>query len=193
MPMSNFSDKAIHSTTLASARAGDVIAHETLYRALAPAVYTTALRIVSDAAKAEDVLQDTFLEVMRSIGKFRGDASVATWVRHIAVSKSLMLIRTAWEQRSQPIADMHEPSACDPSVDKRRDLETALAQLDATSRAVVWLHDVEGFTHSEIAKYMNQSTSFSKSRLVRAHKNLRELLRDDYAPSGRRVMEPVVS
>lgn len=190
--MSNFPDNPIDLETLARARSGDAVAHEALYRALAPAVFTTALRIVGEAAKAEDVLQDTFIEVMRSISQFRGDASITTWVRHIAVSKSLMLIRTAWEQRAQSIADMDEPRARPISADQGRDLEEALGQLDAISRAVVWLHDVEGFTHREIANYMNQSTSFSKSRLLRARKQLRELLQSDYAPSVAGVLEPVV-
>ncbi len=57
-----------------------------------------------------------------------------------------------------------------------RDLESALAGLPAVSRAVVWLHDVEGWTHQEIADAMGRSTSFSKSQLARAHSRLRTML-----------------
>jgi RNA polymerase sigma-70 factor (ECF subfamily) len=60
----------------------------------------------------------------------------------------------------------------------QRDLEMALAKLPARARAVVWLHDVEGFTHDEIATQFAMTASFSKSQLMRAHLRLRELLQE---------------
>lgn len=189
--MSNFRDITIASTTLAAAQQGDALAHEAIFREMAPAVFTTAMRIVGDVSKAEDVLQETFIEVLRSVAQFRGDSSLATWVRHIVVSKSLMLIRTAWEQRAQSMAGLDEPRSTCASPGTAPDLERALAQLDDKSRAVVWLHDVEGFTHGEIADYLGQSVSFSKSRLQRAHKILREYLRNGYAPIAAEPLETV--
>ncbi len=59
------------------------------------------------------------------------------------------------------------------------DLEAALNQLSETSRAVVWLHDVEGFTHEEIAEQMSKTVSFSKSQLSRAHARLRKMLGEE--------------
>jgi len=56
------------------------------------------------------------------------------------------------------------------------DLERAFEQLTDTSRAVVWLHDVEGYTHEEIGELMGKSVSFSKSQLARAHVRLRGML-----------------
>jgi RNA polymerase sigma-70 factor (ECF subfamily) len=56
------------------------------------------------------------------------------------------------------------------------DLEAALERLSDTSRAVVWLHDVEGYTHDEIAQMMGKTVSFSKSQLARAHTRLRRWL-----------------
>jgi RNA polymerase sigma-70 factor (ECF subfamily) len=58
-------------------------------------------------------------------------------------------------------------------------LETALQQLSDTARAVVWLHDVEGYTHEEIAEMMNKTVSFSKSQLSRAHARLRKMLGEE--------------
>ena len=66
----------------------------------------------------------------------------------------------------------------------RSDLETALATISPLTRAVLWLHDVEGYTHEEIAELLNKSVSFSKSQLSRGHARLRALLsRDDEDPS----------
>jgi RNA polymerase sigma-70 factor (ECF subfamily) len=59
------------------------------------------------------------------------------------------------------------------------DLERALARLGDTARAVVWLHDVEGYTHAEIGRLLGGTASFSKSQLARAHAHLRELLESD--------------
>jgi RNA polymerase sigma-70 factor (ECF subfamily) len=66
------------------------------------------------------------------------------------------------------------------------DLEAALERLSETSRAVVWLHDVEGYTHDEIAQMMDRTVSFSKSQLARAHARLRRWLGEDVAdgPEG---------
>jgi RNA polymerase sigma-70 factor (ECF subfamily) len=65
------------------------------------------------------------------------------------------------------------------SVGLRLDLEAALASLPAESRVVVWLHDVEGYTHREIAMVMQKTESYSKSQLSRAHRRLRGLLEGD--------------
>ena len=67
----------------------------------------------------------------------------------------------------------------DPDNGARLDLEAALVRLPATARAVVWLHDVEGYKHEEIAALFGKSASFSKSQLMRAHARLRELLDDE--------------
>ena len=61
------------------------------------------------------------------------------------------------------------------------DLDAALANLPEVSRAVVWLHDVEGFTHKEIAGLMGKTESFSKSQLSRAYARLRPMLQTDKA------------
>ena len=62
------------------------------------------------------------------------------------------------------------------------DLEQALARLHPRSRAVVWLYDVEGYTHAEIAQLMGQTVSFSKSQLSRAHERLQQLLQQENGP-----------
>jgi RNA polymerase sigma-70 factor (ECF subfamily) len=69
-------------------------------------------------------------------------------------------------------------STRDPDAGLRLDLETAMSRLSDTARAVVWLHDVEGYTHEDIAEMMGKSVSFSKSQLARAHKRLRTWLQE---------------
>jgi RNA polymerase sigma-70 factor (ECF subfamily) len=135
------------------------------------------------------LLQETFVEVIRSIRQFRGDSPLGGWIRRIAVSKALMFLRSAWHSRGQSLDDNWDdvtPSRNDGSgvsedPDRAIDLDAALAALPAVSRAVVWLHDVEGFTHREIADLMGKTESFSKSQLSRAYQRLRPMLEAETA------------
>jgi RNA polymerase sigma factor (sigma-70 family) len=167
---------AVPDVLIARAKTGDVAALEALYRAFETPVYNLARRILRSPEEAEDVLQDTFLEVVRSIGSFRGDGHLWGWIRRIASSKALMRIRRH-QVRAEEEFDEQETGASHPvSVPARVDLERALERLSETSRAVVWLHDVEGYTHEEIAELMGKTVSFSKSQLARAHARLRGML-----------------
>jgi RNA polymerase sigma factor (sigma-70 family) len=187
--MSKFADISIDAAIVRRAVRGDTKAHEILYRAYSAPVYSIALRFTRIPAQAEDLTQETFIEVMRSIGGFRGEAPVGMWIRRIAISKALMFLRSAWHRRGQSLdddwdettpgnIDGHQNSA---QPDQALDLDAALGNLPPVSRAVVWLHDVEGFTHKEIAGLMGKSESFSKSQLSRAYQRLRPMLDTELA------------
>lgn len=171
---------AFDEALVARARSGDLEALEALYRAFEVPVYNLARRMCRTAEDAEDVLQETFLEVVRSIKRYRGDGSLWGWVRTVAASKALMRLRRqkyrdADEYDEQSGVGIAASGRTDP-VHERMDLEVALARLSDTARAVVWLHDVEGYTHEEIAELMGKTVSFSKSQLARAHARLRSWL-----------------
>ncbi len=182
--MSKFASIQIDPAIVSRAAKGDARAHEILYRAFATPVYSLCLRFTRVPAHAEDLVQETFIEVMRSIGGFRGEAAIGSWIRRIAVSKALMFLRSAWTSRGQSLADDWEDltpgDASNLGVsrhpDDAMDLDSALANLPDVSRAVIWLHDVEGFTHKEIAQMMGKTESFSKSQLSRAYQRLRPML-----------------
>lgn len=157
---------------IARARSGDPEALEQIFRAFQTPVYNLARRICRTVEDAEDVLQETFLEVSKSIGKFRGDGSLWGWVRSIASSKALMRLRRNKYRDTDELHDEVVPMRREDGH-LRMDLEAALERLPEMSRAVVWLHDVEGYTHGEIGKMMGKSVSFSKSQLARAHARLR--------------------
>lgn len=182
--MSRFSDIDIDPGIVRRAAAGDGKAHEIIYRAFAAPVYSVCLRFTRVPAHAEDLTQDTFMEILRSIGSFRGDAPLGSWIRRVAVTKALMFLRSAWHRRGQGFGDGWEDytpgdvAAHGVSAEPEHalDLDAALANLPDVSRAVVWLHDVEGFTHREIAEMMGKTESFSKSQLSRAYQRLRPML-----------------
>jgi len=193
--MSKFADIEVDPGIVRRAARGDARAHEIIYRAFATPVYSICLRFTKVPAHAEDLVQETFIEIMRSIGQFRGDAALGSWIRRIAVTKALMFLRSAWTKRGQALADdWDDTTPGEPAnygisshPDDALDLDAALASLPDVSRAVVWLHDVEGFTHKEIAGLMGKTESFSKSQLSRAYQRLRPMLEineDGTAPQG---------
>jgi len=182
--MSKFADIEVDPGIVRRAASGDAKAHEIIYRAFATPVYSICLRFTKAPAHAEDLVQETFIEIMRSIASFRGEAALGSWIRRIAVTKSLMFLRSAWTKRGQALADGWDDMTAGDAVshgisshpDDAMDLDAALANLPDASRAVIWLHDVEGFTHKEIADLMGKTESFSKSQLSRAYQRLRPML-----------------
>ncbi|MDH5304124.1 MAG: RNA polymerase sigma factor [Gammaproteobacteria bacterium] len=182
--MSKFADIQIDPAIVQRAARGDIRAHEIIYRAFATPVYSLCLRFTRVPAHAEDLVQETFIEVMRSIARFRGEAALGSWIRRVAVSKALMFLRSAWTAKGQALGEDWDETTAGDAVSHgissqpsdALDLDAALANLPAVSRTIVWLHDVEGFTHKEIAKMMGRTESFSKSQLSRAYQRLRPML-----------------
>jgi RNA polymerase sigma factor (sigma-70 family) len=164
---------------LARARRGEREACGVLYRQFSPMVYGIARRLLVSVAAAEDALQETFIDVFGRIRTWRGEAGFGFWVRRIAVNRCLMMLRSAWEsKRSGDEPDQSQLAAPVTALtaDHAIDLERALASLPDRARVVVWLHDVEGFTHREIGDLLGHTAGFSKSQLARAHERLRAVL-----------------
>ena len=181
--MGSWFSVTLDDVTLARARRGDLTALEAVCRAFEAPVYTLARRLVRNPHDAEEVLQETFLEVVRSIARFRGDGSLAGWIRQVTASKALGRLRYRRVRAGETSLDTDQDGEAppEPSVEPvhpgdRLDVATALGQLSDSARAVVWLHDVEGYTHDEIATLMGRTASFSKSQLARAHARLRDAL-----------------
>ena len=182
--MSSFSDSALPPDAIDRARAGDDAACEAIYRAFERPVRTLARRLVPRRSVAEDLAQDVFVEVLTSLYQFDGRGSFAGWIRSITVRKCLMHLRSPWHRGlswfdagggSEGLSDLQAAESVDADAGQL-DLERALARLSYTARIVVWLHDVEGYTHAEIGELLGGTPSLSKSQLARAHARLRELL-----------------
>lgn len=180
--MSPFSDSELPSGTIRLAQAGDRSAREAIYRCFERPVRTLAQRLVARRAVAEDLAQDVFVDILLRLGSYDGRGSFAGWVRAITVNRCLMYLRSPWHRglRWLESADEYASERTDPGSSPtdgdRLDLERALARLGDTARIVVWLHDVEGYTHSEIGALLGGTASLSKSQLARAHERLRASL-----------------
>lgn len=165
-----------------SAQAGDRGAMQWLYQQYAQRVFNLALRLLCHRADAQDAMQDAFVKCFASLHQYRGDAPFWYWLRRVVTSTVWMRMRSA-KRRGYEV-EVDEAGADDGLISPvqathgtaQAELEAALRQLPDVARTVVWLYHVEGYTHPEIAEIMSKSVSFSKSRLARAHKQLRELL-----------------
>ncbi len=166
---------------LARARAGDPGAQAQLYALLAPGVFALIRRIVGVRAVAEDVFQDSMIMVFEQLDRYRQEAPVGAWAAKIALSRSLMFLRSPWHRARLSFGSHADAEALPapanlslPGPDAEAfDMERALASLTPTARAVVWLFEVEGWSHEEIAREFGRTVSFSKSQLARAHVRLR--------------------
>jgi RNA polymerase sigma-70 factor, ECF subfamily len=157
---------------------GDEAAFRVLYRRHTPAVYQFALRLVGgDEADAEDVVQDAWLRAMRALAGFRWKATFRTWLTGITLNRAREIRRKRGRspEDGQPdaLALAAVPAA---RHGDRLDLERAIAALPAGYRTVLVLHDVEGFTHEEIAERLGITSGGSKSQLFKARAKLRTLL-----------------
>ena len=188
--MSRLTEIAVADDIVQKARCGEQAAQAHIYEVLAPAVHGLIRRIVGNRALAEDLFQDTLMTVFERLESFRGEAPLGAWVRQIAVTRCLMYLRSPWH-RARLALDRGDDYSSDRSGEgharqevlritlpeawsDQMDLERALATLSPTARAVVWLYDVEGYSHEEIARQFGRTVSFSKSQLARAHARLRE-------------------
>ena len=96
--MSGFADCNVDPAILSRARRGDMKAHEVLYRAYGTPVYTLASRMLQNRSLADEVLQETSIEVIRKLGTMRDPAAFSGWVKRIAVNKCLAHLRSAWHR-----------------------------------------------------------------------------------------------
>ena len=156
---------------------GNRKAQEIVYRAYANAVYTLARRILDDADLAEEVTQDTFVDVIRAVRRLERPESLGAWLRTTAVNHCLMRLRSPWHKRRQALPDNDLAAnganeTVDDAQDRTMDIEQALGALPSNARLVVWMHCVEGYTHDEIGRAFGRTASFSKSQLARALKAL---------------------
>jgi len=172
-----WSEYTVSDTTLARARRGDLGACEALYRQFQQPVYTVSLRILNCPHAAQDTSQDAFITAFRRIAQFRGDAPFWGWLRRIAINHAISALRRRPKAELVTFEDHHASSqGAQEGIGTAMDLDQALAALDPQDRAVVWLYDVEGYRHAEIAQLFDRTESFSKTRLSRARQQLRDLV-----------------
>ncbi|KLD71949.1 RNA polymerase sigma factor [Xanthomonas pisi] len=164
-----------------AAAAGERAAYETIYRRHSPRLYALVWRLCGgNAARADDVLQDTFIAAWKALPQFRFQSALGTWLHRLAVNTALMELRARSASGDRASDDADEFLAAVPDgagcQSIRMDLERALETLPPRARAVLVLHDIEGWKHQEIADQLQMAVGSSKAQLHRARGLLRARL-----------------
>ncbi len=180
-------------------RAGDELAFKSLVENYQDLVYNTALGVVQNSEDAEDVAQEVFIQVFRSIDQFKGDARLSTWIYRITTTKALDHIRSRKRKKRFAFITslfgandelIHEPVDFQhPGVTLDRKEQAALLfrmieQLPDNQKVAFTLHKTEELSYQEIADVMQLSVSAVESLLFRARQNLRKLLEKYYAQNN---------
>jgi RNA polymerase sigma factor (sigma-70 family) len=166
------------------ARKGDVDAFELLYRLHAGRVYALCLRLAADPVVARELVQDTFVKAWDALPRFRAEASLTTWLHRIAVNALLERRRGEKRRTSRvSLAGDEEEDELEiagvvfaPDVASAIDLERAIGALPPGVRRAFVLHDVEGYTHEEIATMTGLAAGTLRAQLHRAHQLLKRAL-----------------
>ncbi|HEY5775129.1 MAG TPA: sigma-70 family RNA polymerase sigma factor [Xanthomonadales bacterium] len=169
----------IDELTLAGAKRGDLRACEKIYRKFHKQAFTVATRICNNRELAQDVTQEAFISAFKRMHQYRGDAPFWAWLRRVIVNHAVSALRRQPRHDAVELEDYMSPANGEQDgIGQCMDLDQALQQLDDEDRMVVWLHDVEGYKHLEIAKLVGKTESYSKTRLNRARARLRMLISD---------------
>ncbi|HKP16217.1 MAG TPA: sigma-70 family RNA polymerase sigma factor [Gemmatimonadaceae bacterium] len=172
----------LESELIERVRAGDMAAARQLYDAHVGAMHRLAMRMTGDESLADDATQVAFIRAFRSLDRFRGEASLGTWLHQITISASLNLIRgrKRWNAHRVELdaADEVIGHGPEPDVVLRERLHAAIDALPESYRIVFVLHVLEGFNHQEIGERLGIPTGTSKARLSVARSKLRDALHE---------------
>ena len=151
-------------------------AFRALYRRHTPGLYQFVLRLVGgNEHDADDIVQDTWVRAVQKLGSFRWRSTLRTWLTGIALNRCRELFRRKDRNWLEVREDLELRTEV-PVLGERIDLEAALRKLPEGYRAVLVLHDVEGYTHDQIGDMLEVTPGTSKSQLFHARRMMRTLL-----------------
>lgn len=165
-----------------NAQRSDIDAFERLYRVHAPAVHALCRRMLGNDGNADELVQDIFVRAWEKLPGFRGESSVGTWLHRLGVNVILDFLRGARRDALRFAGDDMAAESTTPDavssddIVARLDLESALTRLAGGARAVLVMHDIEGYSHEEIAQMTGIAAGTSRAQLWRARRQLARML-----------------
>lgn len=175
---------------------GDEAAFKDLYRTHRTDVHRIVYRLLGPTDDLEDVIQEVFLQVYRSIGNFKGQAKFTTWLHRVAVNVGLQYLR---RKRSTVVSRQDErleerpaeegcgirtPHECAETQERIRSVYRALDQLSPKKRAVLVMHDMQGMSAQKIAEVVGSPVFTVRTRLFYARREFYKKISTDPAFAG---------
>jgi RNA polymerase sigma-70 factor (ECF subfamily) len=158
---------------------GDERAMRLLWNQHAPHVDAIVRRLAGDPDLAEDIAQEVWIQIFRALPSWRGDAKFSTWIHRVAINRTLNALRRVKRLAAAETAIEEDSAVVEQDAERSmlaQSIEAAARQLAPGARTVFLLHDVEGYTHEEIAAELGITAGGSKSQLFKARAKLRRLL-----------------
>ncbi|MEO7996883.1 MAG: sigma-70 family RNA polymerase sigma factor [Gemmatimonadaceae bacterium] len=158
---------------------GDERAMRMLWNQHSAHVDAVVRRLAGDPDLAEDIAQEVWIQIFRALPSWRGDAKFSTWVHRVAVNRTLNALRSTRRQAAVETPIEEDSASVEQDGDRTMlaaTIDDAARQLSPGARTVFLLHDVEGYTHEEIATELGITPGGSKSQLFKARAKLRRLL-----------------
>ena len=185
---------------IAGLQRGEESAFQQLVEKYQRLVYNTALGVVQNAEDAEDVAQEVFIQVFRSIGQFKAEAKLSTWLYRITTTRALDLLRAKkskkrfgmlkrlWdngngEEPTVDIQDFNHPGVALERKEEAGKLFKAIAELPENQKVAFVLHKLEGLSYQEVSEAMGNTVPAVESLMHRAKLNLRKILEKQITPS----------
>lgn len=165
--------------TIRRAVNGDEAALRAIWAEHAPRIDVLVRRLVGDPDQAADVAQEVWIQIFRALPTWRGDAQFSTWAHRIAVNRTLNALRSMRRFTTTEVEIEEDSAVVEHDGDRSllaQTIDEAVQKLSPGARAVFVLHDVEGYTHEEIATQLGITSGGSKSQLFKARAKLRRLL-----------------
>jgi len=174
----------ISKITYEEAISGSTDAIGKIYDAFAKKVFNIAWRITGDKQTAEDITHDVFIKAFTDLKQLKQVEALGPWIRKIAIHMSINYLRKVQKEVFDDVSveqvDTDTPENIAVLAQFEGSMSKSIMQLSANYRTVLWLHEVEGMTHREIASLCRCTTGYSKITLSRAIKKLRQLV-DEYS------------
>jgi RNA polymerase sigma factor (sigma-70 family) len=171
----------IHRELVEDCKLGKRQAQFELYRLYSRAMYNICMRMLKNDMDAEDLLQNSFVDIFTKLDSFRFQSSVGAWIKRIVVNNCINFLkkrRLEIQELNDQITEQPEPEEEDHAPEfSTKSINHALFQLPDGYRVVFTLYLLEGYDHKEIAEILEISEATSKSQFSRAKKKLREIIR----------------
>jgi len=177
----------IHRELVEECKKGESKAQFELYQLYSKAMYNICLRMVKNEMDAEDLLQNSFVDIFTKINSFRSQSSIGAWIKRIVINNCINFLKKRklyFEEITDRMEHVEESTIEEPSTLSVEAIKKAVFLLPDGYRVVFSLYLMEGYDHQEIADILQVSVATSKSQFSRAKKKLKQILREEGISAG---------